>query len=158
MAAPVTTPRVTPSGYKMPDGFKTLIAHSAAPAVQIWEKIVKPPGVDGGASIETTTMHNISFRTMAARQLKSMMESTFRGFYDPDFFPVIFNLVNVEGSMTVTFPDHSTLAFFGYIMKLEFGENEEGKPPEVTVTFVPTNWDPVGKVEAAPVFVPAPGT
>lgn len=153
---PVT--RITPTGYKMPDGFKTLIAHSAAPDVQIWERIVKPAGVDGGAAIDTTTMHNIAFRTFSARQLKTLTESTFRGFYDPDFYPTIFNLINVMGTITVTFPDHSKLTFFGYYQKLEFGENEEGKPPEVIVTFTPTNWDPVAQVEVSPRFDPAPGT
>jgi hypothetical protein len=58
--------------------------------------------------------------------------------------------VNTNQSIVVTFPDDSTLTFWGYLQKFEPDEIIEGKQPEATVTIVPTNQNASG-VEVAPV-------
>ena len=158
MAAPSVTARVIPVGYKLPDGFKTTIAFHVNPAIQLWEKTVEPPGYDGKEAIDTTTMLNTRWRTMAARQLITLAQHTFTFAYDPDFYNGILELINNQSSITVHLPDGSSISFWGFLQGVKFEQNEEGKMPLGTGTIVPTNWDPVNGVEAAPVFTPAGGT
>jgi hypothetical protein len=158
MASPSVTPRTTPVGFKMPDGFKTTYAFADNPAIQFWEMVVKPPTMDGGDAIPTSTMHNIAWRTMSPRHLKTLGESTVQAMYDPDFITGLEQLINFETSVTVHYPDGSAEAFWGFMQKAEFQELKEGEPPMVNLTIIPTNWDPVNFVEAGPVFVPSGGT
>ena len=158
MSVPATTARQTPSGWKMPDGYQSLIAFSTAPSIKLWEKSVKPPGLDGGEGIDTSTMFNLVYRTKSARHLVSLDNSTMVCAYDPDVYADILNQVNREQAITVIFPDHSTLSFFGFLQKAEPGELKEGTFPEITITIVVTNWDPVAFVEQGPVFTAAAGT
>lgn len=158
MAAPTPGTRIAPGGIKLKDGFSTVITFSGDTDVSIWEKSVKPPGIDGGDAIEQTTMHNTNWRTMAPRQLKTLTEFSVTGAYDPAVYTQILNLINVENTITVRFPDGSTLAFYGFLKTLEFADLVEGTQPEVTATVVPTNFDPVNHVEAAPVLASVAGT
>jgi hypothetical protein len=159
MAAPTVTPRTTPpAGVKLEDGFKTLIAFAADPDISFWEKSVKPPGIDGGDAIDETTMHNTAWRTRSPRALKTLTDSTVTAQYDPKVYTQIEALVNVRGAITVHFPDNSSLAFYGFLQKFEPGELKEGDPPEASITIIPTNYDPVNHVEAAPVYTSPAGT
>ncbi len=159
MAAPATTVRIAPAGIKLDEGFSTKIAFARAPSVSLWEKTVQPPGIDGGESVETTTMHNTAWRTMNARVLKTLTPMTFKAAYDPNVYNTILNdLVNRNGSITVRFSDGSTLDFYGYLQKFEPAEIQEGAQPEANCTIVPTNYDPAGKVEASPVLTSIAGT
>jgi hypothetical protein len=142
----------------MPDGFSTTICPSSNPAIQFWEKTVKPPGFDGGTSIDTTTMLNKIWRTMDARHLKSLAAGAATCAYDPDFYAGILALLNAPQSWTVHFPSGDSLSFYANLEKAEFQENKEGEMPLVDLTLVPTNWDPAGFVEAGPVYTPAAGT
>lgn len=158
MAAPTPTIRQEPSGIKLQDGYKTLITFDHDPDICFWEKTVTPPGIDGGDSIEQTTMHNDDWRTMAPRSLKTLMDSNTVVAWDPNLYTRILVLINREGTITVRFPDGSTLAYYGYLKSFEPSEMVEGTQPEATVNIVPTNWDYVNKVEAAPVLTEVAGT
>ena len=164
MAAPVPTPRTLAlTGFRMPDGFRSLVTLQNSPAIQLWEHAaggVKPPGFDGGEPVNTTTMHNNAWRTKRARKLKEMTPCTFKAAYDPDVLPAVLQQINLEQSITFLYPDGSTLAFWGFLQKFESGGMEEGKMPEADCTVVPTNVDPVGNPggEDGPVFTPALGT
>lgn len=158
MGAPTTTVRQTPAGIYLDDGFSTKIAFAADPDISFWERTVQPPGIDGGDPIETVTMHSVAWRSKRARALKTLTESTLTVAYDPALYTQIVALVNVEGSITVHFPDTSELDFFGFLQKFEPAELQEGEFPEATITICPTNWDPVANVEAGPVLTSATGT
>jgi hypothetical protein len=158
MASPSLVTRTTPTGWKMPDGFKTLIGIGPDPGMAVWEKTVKPPPIDGGDGIDTTTMHNIAWRTKDAKHLKTLAPFAVKCAYDPDVVADLILYVNQNTNITVKWPDHSTLTFFGFISKAEFGDLKEGEFPEVDLTFTPTNWDPTNFVEAAPVFTAVAGT
>lgn len=158
MAPPATTARIAPAGIKLDDGFSTQVAFAKDANVSFWEKTVQPPGLDGGDAIETTTMFNAAWRTMGARQLKTLTEASIVAAYDPDVYNNILALVNVEGDITVHFPDGSTLDFFGYLRVFEPQDCEEGAQPEANITIQPTNFDPVNFVEAAPVLTSVSGT
>jgi len=159
MAAPSSTTRATPAGIKLDDGYSTKIAFSRDSNVSFWEKTLSPPGLDGGDPIDTTTMHNLDWRTMSARQLATLSEFTCTAAYDPNVYnDIINNLLNQEGSITVHFPDGSKLDFFGYLRSFQPQDVAEGAQPEAQITIVPTNYDPTNNVEASPVLTQVAGT
>jgi hypothetical protein len=158
MAAPVASTRGVPAGTKLKDGYSTKIAFATALTIAFWEKTVQPPGYDGGEPIENTTMHNTLWRTLRSRALLTATPHTVKAAYDPNCYSGIQSLINVETTVTCSFPDGATLAFYGFLQKFEPDAHEEGKMPEATVTVVPTNWDPVNQVEAGPTLTPHSGT
>lgn len=158
MAAPVASTRGTPTGIKLADGFPSTIGFAAAPGVNLWEKTVKPPGIDGGDGIPQTTMLNSKWHTFAARKLVKLTDPTAKCAYDPDCYSTLLGIINVNTTVTITFADGSTLAFYGFLKMFDVSELSEGAQPEATVTIFPTNFDPVNKVEAGPVMTSVPGT
>ena len=152
MAAPAPIPRIAPDGFRLDDGYQTLITFGVLPGLDIWEKEAQPPGIDGGDPIDTTTMHNDSYRTNAARKLKSLTEHTIVAAYDPCAYVDLLTMVNVVDEITVFFPDNSTLSYWGFIRSVEFSPLVEGEQPEMTITVVPTNYDACNCVEAGPVI------
>jgi len=159
MANPTTTALSTPSGIALHDGFSCAIAFERDPDVSLWEKSVKPPGLDGGDPIETTTMRNTAWRTMRSRSLKTLTPVTLTVAYDPNVANNIDNnLINQEGSITIHYPDGSTYDFFGYLQLFDPSDLTEGEQPEASVTIQPTNWDPDNDVEAGPVLTEVSGT
>jgi hypothetical protein len=147
-----TTARVTPTGNKLDDGFRCLIAFAEAPDVLLWEKQVTPPGVDGGDAIDTTTMHNQKWRTSAARALQTLTQSSMTVAYDPESYDSVQDLINVVGWITVHFPDGATLDFVGFLKDFQPGALVEGTQPEATCTIVPTN--ELDGVETDPLMTP----
>lgn len=148
----MTTARQTPVGFKLEDGFSTKIAFEGDPDISFWEKTVQPPGVDGGDAIDHTTMHNVNWRTMSPRQLKTLTEFTCNVSYDARVYTQIVAQINVNQEITIHFPDASTLVFYGFLKMFEPGELVEGEPPEATITIVPTNYNPQSGNEVAPVL------
>lgn len=158
MAAPTPTARTTPGGIKLKDGYRASVTFATDTDFSIWEKSVTPPGLDGGEPVDQTTMWNDALRTTAPRALITMMPHSFSGAYDPAAYTQALALINVETTITVTFKDGSTLAFYGFLQRFEPQELSEGTQPLASVTIVPTNFDPVNKVEAAPVLTSVAGT
>ena len=158
MAAPSATARVAPGGLRQLDGFPTLITFAADTNVSLWETSVTPIGADGGEVIDISTMHNTTHRTKHFRDLIELTESSFVAAYDPVVLDQIILLVNVNTTITLTFPDGSTWAFFGGMRKFEPQEITEGEMPRATVTITPTCYDPDNNVEAGPTVVEKAGT
>lgn len=158
MAAPSPTARGTPAGIKMDDGHSTLITIGSLTTISFWEKTVKPPGVDGGDKIDTTTMHNVTYRTFEPRALITLTECTTSAAWDPNLYNQLVQHVNRNTTITVRFPDGSTCAFYGFVKSAEPGEHSEGEMPMIDVTIEPTNWDPANRVEAGPVLTSVSGT
>ena len=158
MAAPADTTRTTPNGKFLESGHSTKVAFSRDPDIALWEKSVTPPGIDGGDEIEITTMFNATVRTFASQPLYMLSEFKFTCSYDPDVYAAVIQLINQEGAITVHYPDGSKLTFYGYMKNFEPGENTREDQPEADVTVMPTNWDPVNRVEVGPVLTPIAGT
>ncbi len=158
MAAPVATARGTPGGIALQDGYQTLITLALDTTIEFWEKTVKPPGIDGGDTVETRTMHNTTWETFAPRSLKRMTECTTRVAYDPLMYTEIVSAINRRDTITVRFADGSTVAFYGYVKSFEPADVEEGTQPEADITIQPTNWDHDNNVEAGPTLVEVSGT
>jgi hypothetical protein len=157
MAAPAATVRQSPTGIKLDDGFATLVTIKRFPAINLWEKTVTPPGLDGGDAVDTTTMHNLILRTKSPRLLRDMTEGSMTVAYDPGVLADCISAINVNDEITVRFPDGTTWAFWGYLRTFEPQEISEGEQPTANCSFMPTNQDNLG-VERDPVVVSVTGT
>jgi hypothetical protein len=158
MAAPSATARSTPGGKWLKSGHPTKITISLDPDISFWEKAVKTFGRTNGDKIETTTMFNTRRRTFAPRPLIEYTDVEATCAYDPAVATQLDAILGVEGTVTVTHPDGSTEAAFGYLMSWEPDENSEGEQPTASVVFVVTSWDDSADVEAGPTLVSVSGT
>ncbi len=157
-AAPTPTARVTPTGRLLENGHRSLITSARDTNVNLWEKDVGQPGDDGGEPVDTTTQHNSTFRTKSPRTLRDLTPFTVTFSYDPIIRDEISNLINVRDTITIRYPDGSTMCFFGYLKGVEFDPLSEGEFPSGTATYVPTCYDPTNDVEAGPVMTLVSGT
>lgn len=139
---------------RIDDGFSTTIGFAGAPSIKFWEKEVTPPGVSGGGAVDTTTMRNEEWRTMSPKQLKTLSPAKLTVAYDPAVYTDIVAQVNVNQLITITFPDGSTLAFWGWLDEFTPGKNAEGEQPTAEVTIQPSNQN-ASKVETDPVYTAA---
>ena len=126
--------------------------------ISFWEVTVTPPGLDGGDGIDQTTMHNNQFRVMLNRALITLTECSATAAYDPSVFTQIQSALNVNTTITITFPDLSTVAFYGFLRVFQPDALVEGTQPRCSVTIQPSNWDPTNKVEAGPLVTAVSGT
>ena len=140
---------------RLDDGFKTVIGFGTSTVTKLYEKEVQPPGLDGGGEIETSTMRNTTYRTKAAKSLITASEHTFEAAYDPAAYPELIAALNVNQLLTITFPDDSTLAYYGYLDKFIPNAHVEGEQPTATCTIVPTNVHSGTGAETAPAYAAA---
>ena len=136
---------------RLDDGYQTTIGFTSS-LTKLYEKEVQPPGIDGGGAIDTTTMNNTTYRTMSPKSLLTLSEHTFEAAYDPAAYPELIAMINVNQLITITFPDGSTLAFYGWLDKAIPNAHVEGEQPTVTCTIVPSNVHSGTGVETAPAY------
>lgn len=139
---------------RLDDGYQTLISFAEDPTVNFWEKSVTPPGMDGGGPTATTTMHNDQLRTFAPKFLITMTEGSMVAAYDPVVYQEVLAMINVNQLITVTFPDGSTVQFWGWLDKFIPNEHTEGEQPTANVTIQPSNQNDSG-VETLPAYAAA---
>lgn len=136
---------------RIDDGFATLISFAEDSDVQMWEKEVTPPGIDGGGENDTSTMRNTTWRTRAPKSLKTLTEGSAVVAYDPAVYDEIVAMLNVNQEITITFPDSSTLVFWGWLNEFTPGANVEGEQPTADITIIASNQNAAG-TETAPVY------
>jgi hypothetical protein len=135
----------------MTDGFSTKISFASDPTVLFYEVGVTPPSIMGGGTNDTTNMHNTSWRTIAPKKLKSLGQAAATVHYDPAVYGDIVNLINVNNLITITFPDSTTLKFFGWLESFTPNESVEGATPTAAVVIQCSNTNASG-AESAPTF------
>ena len=134
------------------DGHQTLIDIAGA---TLFEQEVTPPSIEGGGAVEQTTMRNTVWRTKCPKSLKTMGDSGFTAAYDPAAYTTIAAAINVNQAITITFPDLSTLVFWGWLDSFTPNASVEGEQPTAECTIIPSNVDGAG-AEIAPVYAVAP--
>ncbi len=136
------------------DGFSTTMSFDNTPSgetLKFQEVSLSPPGLDAGGANDTTTMQNTAWRTMAPKQLLTMTEFSATCKYDPEVYDQIVDMMATITEIVITFPDSSTLTFYGFIDKFVPGEVVEGAMATATLTVVPSNATAAG-VETAPAY------
>lgn len=136
---------------RMDDGFSTTISFADDSSILFFEKEVTPPGIAGGGAIETSTMLNTTWRTMFPKSLITLTEVSLVVAYDPAVYSDILAMMNSNQLITITFPDGSTLAFFGWVDEFTPNANVEGEQPTANVTIQPSNQD-TALVETDPIY------
>lgn len=141
------------------DGFPTRLTFSLASFVSFRAKTVKPPGLDAGGPVDTTTMDNTLYRTMQPKKLITLSPSTLNAAYDPEVYDSILTMLGKLQQITVHFPPTGTqtvgalYTFWGWIDKFEPADIPEGSQPVASVTIQPSNENTSG-IETAPVLTP----
>ena len=137
---------------RLDDGFSTTVTFSGGTSgvtLLLYEKEVTPPSLVGGGPNDITTMRNNVYRTQSPKKLISLGPSSFVASYDPAVYDEIIAMINDNQSIVVTFPDGSTLTFWGWIDEFVPGALVEGEQPTATVTIMPSNQNAAGN-EIAP--------
>lgn len=137
---------------RLDDGFTTYITFQNVPNIKLFEKEVNPPGMSANGPIDTTTMRNIEWRTMAPKSLKTMPQITATVAYATETIPLLFDQIGVNQPIIVTMPDGSTIAFWGWIEEFVPGANVEGEQPTATLTIQPSLRNDAG-AEVAPAYL-----
>jgi len=156
---PVPTSPGVPAGFKMDDGYQALITLAVSTTISLWPLTVQPPSLDGGEAIPTTTMLNTKLKTFSPQALITMLASPVQCGYDPRLFNQVLasSIINKPTTITITFMEGSTLAYYGWLQKVDFGPLAIGAFPSCTATLFPSNQDLAG-FEASYVFTLGPGT
>lgn len=138
------------------DGFSTTIEFSATSSgvtlsTLLKEKELTPPGVSAGGENDTTTMRNEEFRTKQPASLKTLMNSSFVAAFDSAVLDEILAQVGVNQLITITFPDASTWAFWGWMDEFVPNAQIETEQPTANITIIPSNQNNAG-VEVPPAY------
>jgi len=141
MVAPTATTRSTPTGLPLRDGFATMVTFGNDPDISLWEKETTPPGLDQGEMIDTTTFHNVTYRTKWPRNLTEVTNGSFRAAYDPGNRALLMAQIGVNQEITVTYNDGTKDAFWGALIKFQPQAHSDGEQPEADVEFGITNTD-----------------
>ncbi len=158
MAAPGVTSRTTPTGYKLPEGFRAFVAYSLRNAVDVWEVEVSPAGMEA-AEIDTSTQHSTKWRTKWISALVNSTDVPFTAGYNPDAMDDLMFLCGAQsGSFTVQMPQNTKYSYWGGMKTLGFQPLKAGQFPLVNITNCVTNWDTANRVEAGPAVTQAAGT
>lgn len=136
---------------RLDDGFSTIITLENIPTIKLYEKDVTPPGYTAGGPIETTTMRNIAYRTSAPRKLKSLTQLTATVAYATVAYPDIWAQIGINQLVTVTFPDESTISFYGWIEEFTAATHTEGEQPTASLVIQTGMRDNNGE-EVAPAY------
>jgi len=144
----------------MGDGYQTTIDFSSSEMTSdafilllMEEKEVTVPGISGGGANDASTMRNATWRTMSPKSLRTLTPMTVTIAWDSALYDEIVNMINDNQLITITFPDGSTLAFWGWIDDFAPGAQSEGSQPTATITIIPSNQDGDNNdAEIAPVY------
>lgn len=152
------TVRQDPTGYMLEHGFRALITFEINPSISLWEKTLKPPGLDGGDAIDVTTMHNTLWRTSAPRKLITATDITGTAAYAPEVLEQVKTILNVPTMISFLFSDGDYWDMPGFLRIFDPQEISEGAQPEASFTITPTNRHPVTKEELGPTWSGTTGT
>ncbi len=137
--------------HRLDDGFSTIITLANIPTIKLYEKDVTPPGFKGGGPIETTNMRNTAWRTQAPKKLKTLDPVKATVSFATEVIPLVQAQIGVNQLVTITFPDQSTIVFYGWMEEFTPSNFTEGTQPTATISIQPSNRDATG-AEVAPAY------
>ena len=124
---------------KLTDGFSSTISFASDSSVSVWEVEVTPPSIQGGGGHRTSTMRNTTYHTNSPGSLIDIGDCTVLVAYDPATWSEMIAMCNVEQLITVTWPDGSSLAFYGWVDVFEPTSLVENEMPTANMTIKASN-------------------
>ena len=127
----------------------------------MWEKTVTPPGIQAGGETDTTTMRNLTWRTRSPKKLKTLSNMSGSCAYDTKVFDAtdgMLKYIGVNQRIRATFPDGSTVEFWGWLDEFTPDSVSEGEQPTASFTIIASNHNGTTKVtgtETPPTYVAA---
>lgn len=156
MAAPTAASAPgTPAGNRLRNGYRCVLVFNDEPTAPIWPVSVTPPSLSGPPAIDTSTMLNDDWATRAPGALVTLGDFTFTANYATPIYTTILDILNVEGTYTIFFPDGAKLAFYAALINFVPDALVNGTMPLATCTMVATNTDPATGGEEPPVYIAA---
>ena len=152
MANPTHVVRGTPTGAMIPEGFVSKIAINGATSIGFFEISVQPFRIDGGEGIKTTTQFNVRYHTKRPQTLVEIGDINIKAGYAAKEIDAIMALINVEKSITQTWPDGQYCDFYGWLRSFAPDGLESGGLPTASIVICVSNWDATNKVEVGPVW------
>jgi hypothetical protein len=140
-----------PEGTRLDEGQGTTITFGNAANLGIWEVETQPAGVDGGDPVATSTHRNVTWDTFNPRVLKTLSAANCTGAYAAGKLANIYQQVNRNQIITVTFRNGATIAFWGYLRSFQPEPLVEGQQPRASFSIQPTNQN-MSNVETGPTF------
>lgn len=131
---------------RLEDGFSSVVQFTDPLGIELffetlWEKRLKPPGIDGGGAIDTTTMRNDQKRTKYHKSLSTTTDLVITCAYDTAIYEDIYWHLQQNQLIEFWFSDWSTIQFWGWLDKFDPQELVEGEQPECELTIIPSNQD-----------------
>lgn len=158
MANPPVTTRTLPVGIKLPEGFKTTIAFSLIPGVNLYEIDVPIPGAEA-TPIDTTTQLNTKWHTKWMSALVDSGTVSGTAGWDPSRYNDFIFLTGAQaGAFTIHFSTNATISCWGGLLSFVPQPHKFAQFPTVNFSVLNTNWDPVNNLEVGPYVVPSVGT
>ena len=136
---------------KITDGSGTTLTWATSSSFVVSKTEIKPYGLDGGGRVETTTLENTIWETASPKKLKKCTALTFEGLFDPALLAAA--PVNVNDTITITYPDGSHDVVRGWLDKWEPGTIKVGDKTTCSGTIEISNQN--GGTETGPAFTPA---
>lgn len=136
-----------PSGTRLRRGHGTVIEFSLMTTIQLWERSVKPPGIDGGTPINISTHRSVTWDQMFPRALRTLTAATGQCNYDEAVFPNIVSMCNKNQQFSVIFPTGRPITFWGWLQSFEFvaiDSDPDGNMPVADFSIQPSNTDNTG--------------
>lgn len=127
---------------RLDDGYQTLITVKAnvGPDFEFWEVSVTPPGIEGGAEINTTTMRNNAIHTKSPQSLYDLSEMSIKVAWNPeDDVDLVTSIINANTVIRIDWPDTDFMEFWGYVKEFKKDEMKIGERPMGDVKIVATN-------------------
>ena len=152
MSLPSPTVRNTPPIAPMKDGHRSMFTFANAATISVWEKGMKPMGMDGGDMIDVNTMHTGTWFQQWPRAIIRTTPLNVRVGYITSQYPIIRQQINVNQAITQWFPSSHWVTFYGVLRLFDPEEMVEGTQPEAQMVLEATHWDPVGNVEHGPAW------
>ena len=132
-----------------------VVTFAGDPDIELFEKMVTPPGVDNGEPVDTTTMHNVDVETQAPHGLNKVTSAGMVVAYDPLCLTSILARCGVEDDITYHYPDGSQWTDRGWLRSFKPNQVERRKQPDAVCVIESSCTDSNGD-EQEPAHVPAP--
>lgn len=136
MAAPAPTARVTPGDLSgiFGNGFSSKITFALDPDIEFLEISVTPQGFNMPDDVDATTMFNVNRMTKDPAALYETTDAQAVVAYSKETEAQVRAILGSFTTITIKFPDGSTLADFGWLRSFVPGELTINGRPTATIT------------------------